>query len=74
MFDPELAKAQAVIIPVQINGKVRAQLEVASEDIADEDGILERARTTEEIQKYLQGKEIKKEIYVPGKIINLVVV
>jgi len=74
VFDPELAKAQAVIIPVQINGKVRAQLEVASEDIADEDGILERARTTEEIQKYLQGKEIKKEIYVPGKIINLVVV
>lgn len=73
MFDPELAKAQAVIIPVQINGKVRDQLEVPQEQIDDKVLILEMARTAEGVQKYLAGGEIKNEIYVPGKIVNIVV-
>jgi leucyl-tRNA synthetase len=72
-FDPELAKAQAVIIPVQINGKVRDQLEVCQDLIEDKDAILEMARTVQGIQKYLAEGVIKKEIYVPGKIVNFVV-
>ncbi len=58
-------------IAVQVNGKVRTVLEV--NDIADKEKVLDLAKKNNNIQKYLNGKEIKKEIYIPGKIINFVV-
>lgn len=37
------------------------------------DSVLQKAKTNENVQKWLEGKELVKEIYVPGKIVNLVV-
>ena len=58
-------------IAVQINGKVRTVLEL-NDTISKEDALLE-AKKNQNIEKHLKDKEIKKEIYIPGKIINFVV-
>ena len=58
-------------IAVQINGKVRTILEL-NDTISKEDALLE-AKKNQNIEKHLKDKEIKKEIYIPGKIINFVV-
>jgi leucyl-tRNA synthetase len=58
-------------IVVQVNGKVRAQLEVPT--AASKETVLEAAKSHEKITAYLQGKEPKKSIYVPGKLVNFVV-
>ncbi len=55
---------------VQVNGKLRGTLEVAP-DIAQAD-VIEMAKADENVKKFLTGA-IVKEIYVPGKIVNLVV-
>ena len=56
---------------VQVNGKVRAQL--VSSKGADEAAVKEAAFALPEIEKWAGGKELKKFIYVPGKIVNIVV-
>ena len=55
---------------VQINGKVRAKLTVAP-DISQKE-VMKQAHGDSNVQKWLEGKEIVKEIYVPGKIVNIV--
>ncbi|GIK83386.1 MAG: leucine--tRNA ligase [Patescibacteria group bacterium] len=72
-FDPNKAQSDTVMIPVQINGKVRAQLSVSAETASDQQVVLNQAIALPELKKYLEGKEIKKKIYVAGKIISLVV-
>jgi leucyl-tRNA synthetase len=57
-------------LPVQVNGKVRGFIEISSD--AAEDEILKTALQKEQISKWLEGKE-PKHIYVPGRILNLVV-
>jgi leucyl-tRNA synthetase len=64
-------KGGSIIIPVQVNGKLRAQVEVDSELSAEE--ILKTVKENEKVASILADKEIKKEIYVPGKILNFVV-
>lgn len=59
-------------LPVQINGKVRAQIVV--EDGEGNDVLEGRVIALPEVQKWIEGKSIKKFIHVPGKIINLVVI
>ena len=56
---------------IQINGKVRDKIEVESD--ASEKKIKELAVSREKIKKWIGGKEIKKTIFVPGKLINFVV-
>ena len=58
-------------IPVQVNGKVRAAITVAAD--ADEEAVLAAAREHENVTRYLNGGTIRREIYVPGRIVNLVV-
>lgn len=69
-FDPALIKEDTMTIVVQINGKVRGDLIVASE--ASKEFILKAAKELPNVQKYLIGA-IKKEIYVPGRLVSLVV-
>lgn len=71
VFDPALAKDDLITMAVQVNGKTRATIEVAA-DISKED-FLSQAKADERIAKYLEGKNLIKEIYVPGKISNFVV-
>lgn len=72
-FSQELAKDDLINIPIQINGKVRAQLEVESDKVGDEKAIFNMIEGIESIKKYIDGHEIKKKIYIKGKIISLVV-
>ena len=56
---------------VQVNGKLRDQVEVPVD--IDQDAILEIVTAREKLQPWLDGKQIVKFIYVPGKLANLVV-
>jgi leucyl-tRNA synthetase len=56
---------------VQINGKVRAEIAVAAD--ASEKEVLKAAKSDEKIKALIIGKEIKREIYVPGRLVNLVI-
>jgi leucyl-tRNA synthetase len=58
-------------VVVQVNGKVRAEL-VVSPDIAEAD-IKAQALAHESVQKWLEGREPKKIIYVPGRLVSIVV-
>ena len=70
-YKAELAKDDLITVGVQINGKTRATIEVAS-DISKEN-FLAHAKDNDQIQKYLQDVSIIKEIYIPGRICNFVV-
>ncbi|TCK06890.1 leucine--tRNA ligase [Marinobacterium mangrovicola] len=56
---------------VQVNGKLRAKINVAAD--ADEDVILHLALAEENVQKHMEGKTLRKKIVVPGKLVNIVV-
>ena len=60
----------SINMAVQVNGKVRAQLEVGID--ADKDSIEQAARNLESVQKFTQDKTIRKVIVVPKKLINIV--
>ncbi len=63
--------AESVNIVVQVNGKVRARLEVAAD--ADEGTVREAALEVENVQRHMEGKSPRKVIWVPGKLLNIVV-
>jgi len=52
-------------------GKLRGEITIAVGE--DKDSVLEKAKSEESVAKWLKGKTLVKEIYVPGKIVNLVV-
>jgi leucyl-tRNA synthetase len=70
-YDPGLAKEEEIEMPVQINGKVRSHI-VVSADVTEEVA-LERALAEEKIRSLIAGKRIVKRIFVPGRLINIVV-
>ena len=61
-----------VKIIIQINGKVRSLITVGSEQSGNKDEIIKLAKSDEKVSKFLGGKVIKKEIYVPGKLVSFV--
>lgn len=69
--DPSALKQDIVEIPVQINGKVRAKLSVPA--TADQEQVMNAALADSRIAQQLQGKTISKTLYVPGRILTLVV-
>ncbi|HVT05676.1 MAG TPA: leucine--tRNA ligase [Thermoanaerobaculia bacterium] len=69
--DRELMKEDVLTIVVQVNGKLRGQIEV--DPAADEPTILSEAKGQAKVVPHLEGKTIVKSIYVPGKLVNLVV-
>ena len=71
-FDPVIAEADEVVIVIQVNGKLRGQLTVSAK--ASEEEIKEQALACDKVQPWVAGKEIKKVITVPGKLINIVVI
>ncbi len=70
-WDDKYLVSDTITIPVQINGKVRATLQVAA-NISEAD-IIQQAKAHEKVAPYLDGKELRKSIYVPSRIVNLVV-
>ncbi len=67
-YDPELAKASEVEIVVQVNGKIKARVNVPA-DISEDDA-KELGQKT--VAEQIEGKTVRKVIYVPGKLINIV--
>jgi len=70
-WDEELAADEVVTVVVQVNGKLRDRLQVAVD--ADKDAVLAEAKAAGNTAKFLEGKQVVKEIYVPGKLVNFVV-
>ena len=70
-YDPALVREEMVTVSVQVNGKMRGSVEV--EASAAEDVVLTAARELENVRKYIDGKTIRKQVYVPGRIVNFVV-
>jgi leucyl-tRNA synthetase len=70
-FDPELTKEETVTVVIQINGKVRDRLQVNAD--APEAEVVPMALASEAVKRHLDGKQPKKVIYVPGKLVSIVV-
>jgi len=70
-YEAALAKEEELEVPVQINGKLRSRIVVPAD--STEDFVVERALADEKIKSAIAGKKIVKKIYVPGKLLNIVV-
>ncbi|MEE1076085.1 MAG: leucine--tRNA ligase [Acutalibacteraceae bacterium] len=70
VYDEAKCKDNTVEIVVQVNGKVKAKLMVAID--MDKDTALATAKANDKIAPLVEGKTIVKEIYVPGKLVNIV--
>ncbi len=70
-FEEALTKDETINLVLQVNGKVRDMVSVGA-DIAEEEA-KKIALVSEKIQKHIGGKEVKKIIFVPGKLVNIVI-
>jgi len=70
-YDEKLLIEDTVTIAVQVNGKLRGTVEVEKD--AAKDDVLAQAKEVENVQKYLTEGKLVKEIYVPGKLVSLVI-
>jgi leucyl-tRNA synthetase len=69
--DPELLASDIFTLVVQVNGKRRAGVEAPAD--ASREELVELARANAAVQRHIDGKEVVKEVVVPGKLVNLVV-
>ena len=70
-WDEKYLKSSVMTIIVQVNGKLRAKLELPSD--MDKQGVEAAALADENVQKFTNNKPPKKTVYVPGKLVNIVV-
>ncbi|RKZ28991.1 hypothetical protein DRQ29_01000, partial [bacterium] len=69
-YDEKLASVDEIEIGVQINGKLRGTITISVDD--NQDNALELASADRKISRWLEGRTIKKVIYVRGKILNII--
>lgn len=72
-FDNKYLEEEEISIAVQVNGKVRDILMIQKDIISDKEVVEMMALESKKAQKFLEGKIVKKTVYVPGKIISFVV-
>jgi leucyl-tRNA synthetase len=70
-YDEKYLVSDKMVIAIQVNGKLRG--EVAMPTDADEAAVIAAARDNNKVKAHTDGKEIVKTIYIPGKILNIVV-
>ena len=70
-WDEEALKTEEVLIVIQVNGRLRSQIHIPAD--ATEDEIRKAVLADEKIQRYIEGKQVRKVIVVPGKLANVVV-
>ncbi|KAI9197693.1 hypothetical protein LWI28_002648 [Acer negundo] len=68
--NPDYLKDTTIVLPIQINGKTRGTIQV--EEGCSEEEAFRLASLDEKLSKFLDGTSIKKRIYVPGKILNVI--
>ena len=71
VYDKAKAASEKVTIIVQVGGKLRDKLEVMPD--ATEDEIKNEALKSPKVFSHIDGKQVRKVIYVPGKLVNIVV-
>jgi len=69
-FEPELAAEEIVTLVVQVNGKLRARLEVPAD--IDEETAQQAALADENVQRHIGDKEVRRIVYVPGRLVSIV--
>jgi leucyl-tRNA synthetase len=69
--DPDALVQDSIEISVQVNGKMRARVTIAAD--ATQEVAIAAALADANVQKFVDGKPIRKAIYVPGKLVNIVV-
>lgn len=69
--DERYLQADEIEVAVQVNGKVRGSVSVSPD--AEKDEVLAKAKQDENVARHIDGKVLRREIYVPGRIVNLVV-
>ena len=69
-FDPALTIEETAVIVVQVNGKVRGRIEVPRD--ASEESIISAALADNAVQAHIDGKQIRRHVVVPGRLVNLV--
>ena len=70
-FDPSAAVDEELLIVVQVNGKLRSKITIDA--YASEEIVKEAALADEKVTLFTEGKSIRKVVYVPGKLVNIVV-
>ena len=70
-YDKKYTEYKIITIPVQINGKVRSEIKIDKE--AEEEEIKKAALSDEKVAKHLDGRNVKKWVYVKNKVINIVI-
>ncbi|WP_024859981.1 leucine--tRNA ligase [Ruminococcus flavefaciens] len=70
VYDEELCKEDTIEIVVQVNGKVKAKLNIVADE--DKDKVMEMAMSDDKVKESIDGKTIVKQIYVPNKLVNIV--
>jgi len=71
-YDSNLVQETKRTLILQVDGKIRSTMAVASDEAENKDEMVEKANKDKNIQKSLKGKTVKNTIFVPGKIINFV--
>ncbi|HLF28597.1 MAG TPA: leucine--tRNA ligase [Anaerolineae bacterium] len=71
VFDPALVVEATIVIPIQVNGKLRDRIEVAAG--ASEAEVTQQALATPGVQRHTEGKQIVKTVYAIGRLLNIVV-
>lgn len=70
-YDPDLARQEVLEVPVQVNGKLRTRLFVDRE--TGDEAIKQQALDDPKVKPFLEGKRVAKVVYVPKKLVNIVV-
>jgi leucyl-tRNA synthetase len=69
--DPALLASDTFTLVLQVNGKLRDRVEAPAE--ASQDELIQLARSSDRVSEHIDGKEVVKEVVVPGKLVNIVV-
>ena len=69
-YDQEVIAEEEIVIVVQVNGKLRDRLLIPVS--SEEEEITAMAMTSPKVRRYINGKEVKKTIFVPQKLVNIV--
>ena len=72
-YEESLTKSDTVTIVAQVNGKVRGEFQTSAIDAANKAKVIKRAYDQPRVKAQLKDKKVIKEIFVPGKLVNLVV-
>jgi leucyl-tRNA synthetase len=70
-YDPDALVKETVTLVVQVNGKLRDRMDVPAD--LDQEGAVAAAQASEKLKPYLEGKDIRKVIFVPKRLLNVVV-